>query len=717
MVACRSRHACGPTSRPSTPTTCTFADGPGVHVGMPSTTLTFVLPLGEPLDVSWADDPDSRSDARGPRSPASTPPRCHPPRRSPARHPAGAHDSRRARPLRGAGARAGGRAARPRPTSTRPWLTFPPACRGARRGPGRRWSARALAHGPGRDTTCPAARAEVGRALALLTRGVAGGRGRRRGRLQPARLSTLVRDEVGVTPAGAPPARPVRAQPRPDASSHGRRAAALHRRRGRRVRLRRPRAPDPRVGGARGLHARPPGSARSSRSFKPVDDGGRARVEHPPDPKEVTMTDASTVKLWHTLSVQDADAMIAWLSAIGFTEHATYRDEVDPTVVAPRRVALAGGGGLMFGTQRPESGLSGHRAGRLLPRHRRPATPSSTRPSRPVRTVERADGRPGLRRSWGSVRTRRATTGRSGSYQPVLGGTTAHQAAGCATRTEKQKHGSFHTSIQALEALDAYAECRRRGSTSRRGASRGPRVLPASTGSIGPIAPERSPSVAALGSRPFPSGTSTCSVVLSTSPRPMHRAMTASRAAIDVLHRARRKDGRWPTYAAHPGRHSFELEPPGPSRWNTSASRAALWWRAASAASRRWVRRGNKGNQGRDPARRGHPRAHARPGGRDGDRRDDGQRPDRRRLHLRHLHRDQRPGQRVPRLCRPPARLRRRAPDLRPRARDRGLHAALRADAGARRDRPAARRHHPRLPPRRRQPAPRPDQDPRRPRR
>ncbi len=33
---------------------------PGVHVGMPGTTLTFVLPLGEPLDAGWAGLPDSR---------------------------------------------------------------------------------------------------------------------------------------------------------------------------------------------------------------------------------------------------------------------------------------------------------------------------------------------------------------------------------------------------------------------------------------------------------------------------------------------------------------------------------------------------------------------------------------------------------------------------------------------------------------------------------
>jgi AraC-like DNA-binding protein len=34
--------------------------GPGVHRGLPSTTVTFVLPVDEPLDVSWADAPGSR---------------------------------------------------------------------------------------------------------------------------------------------------------------------------------------------------------------------------------------------------------------------------------------------------------------------------------------------------------------------------------------------------------------------------------------------------------------------------------------------------------------------------------------------------------------------------------------------------------------------------------------------------------------------------------
>lgn len=33
---------------------------PGVHRGLPGTSLTFVLPIGEPLDVSWAGRPETR---------------------------------------------------------------------------------------------------------------------------------------------------------------------------------------------------------------------------------------------------------------------------------------------------------------------------------------------------------------------------------------------------------------------------------------------------------------------------------------------------------------------------------------------------------------------------------------------------------------------------------------------------------------------------------
>ncbi|MDP2772037.1 MAG: AraC family transcriptional regulator, partial [Nocardioides sp.] len=33
---------------------------PGVHRGLPGTSLTFVLPIGAPLDVAWSGDPASR---------------------------------------------------------------------------------------------------------------------------------------------------------------------------------------------------------------------------------------------------------------------------------------------------------------------------------------------------------------------------------------------------------------------------------------------------------------------------------------------------------------------------------------------------------------------------------------------------------------------------------------------------------------------------------
>jgi uncharacterized glyoxalase superfamily protein PhnB len=66
------------------------------------------------------------------------------------------------------------------------------------------------------------------------------------------------------------------------------------------------------------------------------------------------MSDAADIRLWHTLSFRDADAMIAWLRAVGFTEHATYRAEDDPSLVVHAEwVWPGGGGGLMFGSQRP----------------------------------------------------------------------------------------------------------------------------------------------------------------------------------------------------------------------------------------------------------------------------------------------------------------------------------------------------------------------------
>jgi uncharacterized glyoxalase superfamily protein PhnB len=65
------------------------------------------------------------------------------------------------------------------------------------------------------------------------------------------------------------------------------------------------------------------------------------------------MSDAGTVRLWPAMTFRDADAMMGWLKATGFEEHAAYRDEQDPSVVVHAEYVWPGGGaGLMFGSHR-----------------------------------------------------------------------------------------------------------------------------------------------------------------------------------------------------------------------------------------------------------------------------------------------------------------------------------------------------------------------------
>ena len=66
---------------------------------------------------------------------------------------------------------------------------------------------------------------------------------------------------------------------------------------------------------------------------------------------------ASDTRLWHTLSFDDVDAMVAWLSAIGFTEHTTYRSEGGQ--VEHAEWLWPGGGGIMFGVRRDDGVLKG----------------------------------------------------------------------------------------------------------------------------------------------------------------------------------------------------------------------------------------------------------------------------------------------------------------------------------------------------------------------
>jgi len=60
-----------------------------------------------------------------------------------------------------------------------------------------------------------------------------------------------------------------------------------------------------------------------------------------------------TIGLWQTLRCEDADAMIAFLTAIGFTEHGIYRNDADPNIVEHAQLVWPQGGGVMLGSHRP----------------------------------------------------------------------------------------------------------------------------------------------------------------------------------------------------------------------------------------------------------------------------------------------------------------------------------------------------------------------------
>ena len=166
---------------------------------MPSTTLTFVLPLDEPLDVSWA----GRS--RLPGATWASVSGVH-------ARPAAIHHTGTQRGIQLALTTAGARSLFGVPASelagglldladVDPAMADLPVAtgRGGASRPRRGVVLRALTTALQRHDA-PGPRAEVGRALALLTRGrrcppVADEVGFSR-----RRLSTLVRDEVGVTP-------------------------------------------------------------------------------------------------------------------------------------------------------------------------------------------------------------------------------------------------------------------------------------------------------------------------------------------------------------------------------------------------------------------------------------------------------------------------------------------------------------------------------------
>lgn len=56
--------------------------------------------------------------------------------------------------------------------------------------------------------------------------------------------------------------------------------------------------------------------------------------------------------LFHCLAFRDADAGIAFLTALGFEERLTVRNETDPSVVEHAQFQWNQGGGVMFGSAR-----------------------------------------------------------------------------------------------------------------------------------------------------------------------------------------------------------------------------------------------------------------------------------------------------------------------------------------------------------------------------
>jgi hypothetical protein len=144
----------------------------------------------------------------------------------------------------------------------------------------------------------------------------------------------------------------------------------------------------------------------------------------------------------------------------------------------------------------------------------------------------------------------------------------------CATRTEKGKHSSFHTSIQALEALAAYAGPLDTTDAQRRGREFFLNHKLYRSHRTGAVAIRASLRFPAFPEWHFDVLRGLEHFAAAGAPRDERLA-----DAVEVVRAARRPDGRWSTYRQYPGRQWFALEPSGPSRWNTArALRVLRWW-------------------------------------------------------------------------------------------------------------------------------------------
>jgi hypothetical protein len=144
----------------------------------------------------------------------------------------------------------------------------------------------------------------------------------------------------------------------------------------------------------------------------------------------------------------------------------------------------------------------------------------------------------------------------------------------CATHTDKAKHSSFHTSIQALEALAAYAGPLDVGPAVRRGREFFLNHKLYQSHRTGEVAVRGSTRL-----RAFPEWHFDVLRGLEYFAQSGGERDDRLRDAVDVVRGQRRPDGRWPVHAPYPGKQWFETEPLGPSRWNTGrVLRVLRWW-------------------------------------------------------------------------------------------------------------------------------------------
>jgi hypothetical protein len=150
----------------------------------------------------------------------------------------------------------------------------------------------------------------------------------------------------------------------------------------------------------------------------------------------------------------------------------------------------------------------------------------------------------------------------------------------CAARGDRGKHSSFHTSIQALEALRVYQRAGGRAATED-AQERGREFFLRHR----LYKSHRTGQIAVRGSTRFPQLPQWHFDVLRGLEYFAEVAATRDQRladAVEVVRHARRTNGRWPTYAGYPGRTWFRMEQPGQSRWNTIRAMGVLtWWEAA----------------------------------------------------------------------------------------------------------------------------------------